>query len=45
MNRLNLVCLGVRNLQKSLQFYKNIGFETRANGASAIVFLIIKEVS
>lgn len=28
MNRINLICLGVRDMQKSLAFYKNIGFRT-----------------
>lgn len=27
MNRVNIVCLGVRDMQKSLAFYKNIGFK------------------
>lgn len=30
MNRINLICLGVRNMEKSLQFYKDIGFKTYA---------------
>lgn len=28
MNRINLICLGVRNMEKSLAFYKSIGFQT-----------------
>ena len=28
MNRINLICLGVSNIQKALAFYKNIGFRT-----------------
>ncbi len=28
MNRLNLVCLGVRDMERSLAFYKSIGFKT-----------------
>lgn len=28
MNRINLVCLGVRDMEKSLTFYKGIGFTT-----------------
>lgn len=28
MNRINLICLGVRDIQKSLAFYRNIGFKT-----------------
>jgi len=30
MNRINIICLGVRDMQKSLAFYKNIGFKTYA---------------
>ena len=30
MNRINLICLGVRDIEKSLAFYKNIGFQTSA---------------
>ncbi|MGI6664534.1 MAG: VOC family protein [Christensenellaceae bacterium] len=28
MNRINLICLGVRNMARMLAFYKNIGFTT-----------------
>lgn len=28
MNRINLICLGVKDLRKSLAFYKDIGFST-----------------
>lgn len=28
MNRINLICLGVRDIAQSLIFYKNIGFKT-----------------
>jgi catechol 2,3-dioxygenase-like lactoylglutathione lyase family enzyme len=28
MNRINLICLGVKDMEKSLAFYKNIGFQT-----------------
>lgn len=28
MNRINLICLGVRNMEKALAFYKSIGFHT-----------------
>lgn len=28
MNRINIICLGVRDMAKSLAFYKNIGFNT-----------------
>ena len=28
MNRINLICLGVRNMAKSLAFYKALGFQT-----------------
>lgn len=29
MNRINLICLGVRDMARSLAFYKGLGFETR----------------
>lgn len=29
MNRINLICLGVRNMQKALAFYKAVGFLTK----------------
>lgn len=38
MNRINLICLGVTDLRKSLSFYKDIGFQTSADDDSAIVF-------
>lgn len=38
MNRINLICLGVSDLDASLLFYKSLGFETLANEGSAIVF-------
>ena len=39
MNRINLVCLGVRDIQKSLAFYRNIGFKTyEKEDGPAIVF-------
>jgi len=39
MNRINLVCLGVRDIKKSLAFYKNIGFATRESAeAPPVVF-------
>ena len=39
MNRINLICLGVRDMEKSLAFYKNIGFHTFEEGNNpAIVF-------
>ena len=28
MNRINIICLGVRDMKQSLAFYKNIGFQT-----------------
>lgn len=28
MNRINLICLGVRSMERSLDFYKGIGFRT-----------------
>jgi len=30
MNRINIICLGVRDMAASLAFYKNIGFKTYA---------------
>ncbi len=30
MNRINLICLGVQDMERSLAFYKNIGFKTYA---------------
>lgn len=38
MNRINLICLGVSNLEKSLSFYKSIGFQTLAKNDAPIVF-------
>ncbi|WP_207940558.1 hypothetical protein DOK78_001934 [Enterococcus sp. DIV2402] len=38
MNRINLICLGVKDLEKSLLFYKNIGFQTQAKEDAGIVF-------
>ena len=39
MNRINLICLGVKDMAKSLAFYKNIGFRTpEADDNPAIVF-------
>ena len=39
MNRINLICLGVRDMQKSLAFYKAIGFKTyEKNENPPIVF-------
>ena len=40
MNRINLVCLGVRDIKQSLQFYKNIGFKTheKANEPPVVFF-------
>lgn len=39
MNRINLICLGVRDMARSLAFYKGIGFQTyEKNDAPAIVF-------
>lgn len=39
MNRINLICLGVRDIKTSLAFYKNIGFKTYARDDSPpIVF-------
>lgn len=39
MNRINLICLGVRDIAKSLAFYRNIGFRTyEKNDNPPIVF-------
>lgn len=39
MNRINLICLGVRDMEKSLAFYKGIGFQTfEKEEEPAIVF-------
>lgn len=39
MNRINLICLGVRDIKTSLAFYKNIGFKTHEKEAAPpIVF-------
>lgn len=39
MNRLNLVCLGVRNMEKAIAFYKTLGFQTPETEANPpIVF-------
>lgn len=39
MNRINLICLGVRDMPKSLAFYKRIGFRTfEKNDNPPIVF-------
>lgn len=39
MNRINLICLGVRNMKAALNFYKHIGFETYEKAEEpAIVF-------
>ncbi|REB07453.1 VOC family protein [Sporosarcina sp. BI001-red] len=32
MNRINLIALGVKDIRKSLDFYKNIGFEASVTG-------------
>lgn len=32
MNRINLICLGVRDMTTSLTFYRNIGFRTYVQG-------------
>lgn len=39
MNRINLICLGVNNMEKALAFYKNLGFKTyEKQSAPPIVF-------
>lgn len=30
INRINLICLGVKNMDKSLAFFKALGFKTNA---------------
>lgn len=39
MNRMNLIALGVRNMEKSLAFYKGLGVHTYEKGLNLqIVF-------
>jgi len=38
MNRINLICLGVKDMMKSLEFYKNIGFKTYGDKNSPVIF-------
>lgn len=38
MNRINLICLGVLDINVSLNFYKQLGFETKMEENAAIVF-------
>lgn len=38
MNRINLVCLGVSDLDASLRFYKAMRFETLSKEGTSIVF-------
>ncbi|SKC89468.1 hypothetical protein SAMN02194393_05042 [Maledivibacter halophilus] len=38
MNRINLICLGVKDINRSLEFYKSLGFQTTANRGAPIVF-------
>ena len=39
MNRINIITLGVKDVQKSLEFYQNLGFKTpNTEAAPAIVF-------
>lgn len=39
MNRINLICLGVTDMARSLAFYKALGFKTHETGAAPpIVF-------
>lgn len=46
MNRINIVCLGVTDMEKSLSFYKNIGFKTyETNGKAPVVFFPIRGAS
>lgn len=42
MNRINLICLGVKDLKRSREFYKAIGFEEpNSEHSDIIVFLIM----
>lgn len=48
MNRINLITLGVRDIGKSLKFYRKIGFEASVTGDEekpVIVFLRMKDQS
>ncbi|MDR1693627.1 MAG: VOC family protein [Lactobacillaceae bacterium] len=45
MNRINLVCLGVRNIEKSLSFYKSIGFKTHEKENSSVIVFFDNEGS
>ena len=38
MNRINLICLGVKDLDKACEFYKKLGFQTTAKKGAVIVF-------
>lgn len=38
MNRINLICLGVENINTSLDFYKSLGFSTLTKENAEIVF-------
>ncbi|WP_017472808.1 VOC family protein [Amphibacillus jilinensis] len=38
MNRINLICLGVANIPRALDFYQKIGFETTAGDNAPVVF-------
>ncbi len=38
MNRINLICLGVSDIEKSLSFYQSLGFQTLAEKNAPIVF-------
>lgn len=38
-NRINLICLGVRDMKRSLSFYRDIGFKTsEKDGCPPVVF-------
>ncbi|SHN30311.1 VOC family protein [Gracilibacillus kekensis] len=38
MNRINLICLGVKSIPQAIEFYKSIGFETSASINAPVVF-------
>jgi predicted lactoylglutathione lyase len=37
MNRINLICLGVNDMEKSLSFYKSIGFKTYEQDKNPVI--------
>lgn len=45
MNRVNLICLGVKDMEKSLRFYKDIGFITYEKENSPVIVFFDNEGS